>query len=175
MKTTRMEYSEHIAFWRNKQETHPGERMKTLQYLITLLLFCFLCGCNTPSGDKSAIKDESTLGQMVIIPQFSQVQDFDDGLAMVSFDADGPAAPGSHGKWDFIDKQGKMTINPLHQFNFSYQGELSDGLAAVRIGDAKTGKWGFIDKQGKMVINPQFDQVASFSDGLVSSHTSIVG
>ena len=86
MKTTRMEYSEHIAFWRNKQETHPGERMKTLQYLITLLLFCFLCGCNTPSGDKSATKDESTLGQMVIIPQFSQVQDFDDGLAMVSFD-----------------------------------------------------------------------------------------
>ena len=28
------------------------------------------------------------------------------------------------------------------------------------------GRWGFVDKNGKYVINPQFDEAASFNEGL---------
>jgi hypothetical protein len=61
------------------------------------------------------------------------------------------------GKWGFIDKQGKLVINP----QFDRAENFVDGLAPVRIGDEKTGKWGFIDKQGKLVINPQFDEIVA--------------
>jgi hypothetical protein len=44
----------------------------------------------------------------------------------------------------------------------------SEGLAAVRIGDANTGKWGFIDGTGKMVVAPQFDGCESFAEGLAA-------
>lgn len=108
--------------------------MKTLQYLVTLLFFCFLCGCNASSGDKPATKDDSKLGQMVIIPQFDSVGDFHDGLASVRIGDE------KTGKWGFIDKQGKMVINPI----FDEVSAFDEGLAAVRIGDDKSGKWGFI-------------------------------
>lgn len=32
----------------------------------------------------------------------------------------------------------------------------------------KTGKWGFINKEGKTVIPCQYDEVASFREGLVA-------
>ena len=59
-------------------------------------------------------------------------------------------------------KPGTIVINP----QFDSVGSFSDGLAAVRSGDARTGKWGFIDKTGRIVINPQFGLADSFSDGL---------
>ena len=59
-------------------------------------------------------------------------------------------------------KPGTIVINP----QFDSVGSFSDGLAAVRSGDARTGKWGFIDKTGRIVINPQFDSAEPFSDGL---------
>lgn len=106
--------------------------MKTLQYLITLLFFCFLCGCNTPSGDKAAIKDDSTLGQMVIIPQFEDALPFLKGLAPVRIGNE------NTGKWGYIDKQGKMVINP----QFDAVQDFQEGRAAVKI----AGKWGFISR-----------------------------
>ena len=64
-------------------------------------------------------------------------------------------------KYGFIDKQGRMVINP--QFDMALN--FSEGLACVGV-DEKTRKHGFIDKQGRMVINPQFDWADSFSEGL---------
>ena len=66
-------------------------------------------------------------------------------------------------KYGFIDKQGRMVINP--QFDMAL--DFSEGLACVGVGsDEKTRKYGFIDKQGRMVINPQFDMALNFSEGL---------
>lgn len=63
------------------------------------------------------------------------------------------------GKYGYIDKTGKIVINP--QFDDG-AGSFSEGLASVEIGD----KWGFIDKTGKYVINPRFFYACSFSEGL---------
>lgn len=37
------------------------------------------------------------------------------------------------------------------------QWNLSEGLAAVKVGDYETGKWGIIDKSGKAIISPKYD------------------
>jgi len=62
------------------------------------------------------------------------------------------------GKDGFIDKTGKIIINP----QFDYADFFEEGLARVRIG----GKYGFIDKTGKIVSNPQFDDAGVFREGL---------
>src|SRR5438270_4485095 len=51
-------------------------------------------------------------------------------------------------RWGYIDKGGKMVINP----QFDRAGSFSEGLAEVRLG-----RWGYVDGSGKIVINPQFD------------------
>ena len=69
-------------------------------------------------------------------------------------------------KYGFIDRAGKMVINP----QFDEATSFSEGLAAVLL----SGKYGFIDRTGKMVINPQFDNsrfddlpiYGEFRDGL---------
>ncbi|MDO9255160.1 MAG: WG repeat-containing protein [Bacteroidales bacterium] len=61
-------------------------------------------------------------------------------------------------KWGFVDKEGKVKINP----QFSNAGNFSNGKCAV---SNKEGKWGFIDKEGKIVINNQFDGAGEFMKG----------
>jgi len=63
-------------------------------------------------------------------------------------------------KWGYIDKKGKIVIDP----QFDSTGIFSEGLATVKIGN----KWGYINKKGKIVINPQFDFARSFSEGLAT-------
>ncbi|ECH5021687.1 WG repeat-containing protein, partial [Campylobacter coli] len=53
--------------------------------------------------------------------------------------------------WGFIDKSGKIVIEP----KFDGVGNFSEGLAGVEL----NGKWGFIDKSGKIVIEPKFDDI----------------
>jgi hypothetical protein len=67
-------------------------------------------------------------------------------------------------KWGFVDKKGKVVINP----QFSSVSNFSDGKCGVRNED---GKWGFIDKEGKITINYQFDAAGDFKNGkcIVSS------
>ena len=74
-----------------------------------------------------------------------------------------------NGKRGYIDKTGKIVINP----EFDDGGSFSEGLAWVNIGGklnehggVKGGKYGYIDKTGNIVINPQFDVAGDFSDGL---------
>jgi type II secretory pathway pseudopilin PulG len=108
-------------------------------------------------------------GKIVINPQFDLTVTSDNGT--VIFDGnvkkmiaasnpfkEGLASVKVGEKYEFIDKTGKIVINP--QFDEA-QG-FHEGLAAVRIGK----QWGFIDKTGKIVINPQFDTVTAFRDGL---------
>src|SRR6218665_1119163 len=66
------------------------------------------------------------------------------------------------GKWGYIDKSGKIAINP--QFDFAW--EFQEGLAVIQFGD-KNGfdKWGYIDKTGEIVIEPQFDFIWVGSGG----------
>lgn len=50
-----------------------------------------------------------------------------------------------NGKRGYIDKTGKIVINP----QFDDARHFTEGLASVNIGD----KWGYIDKAGKIVWN----------------------
>lgn len=63
-----------------------------------------------------------------------------------------------NGKKGFIDKTGKIVIEP----RFDDVENFSDGLAAVEVGDW----WGYIDKTGKIVIEPKFGAGYEFSEGI---------
>ncbi len=56
------------------------------------------------------------------------------------------------GKYGYVDKEGKLQINP--QFDEALPFCIDDKLAWVKSGK----KWGLIDKEGKFVVNPQFDE-----------------
>ena len=62
------------------------------------------------------------------------------------------------GKWGYIDRSGRIVINP----QFEEAGDFSEGLARVKMG----GKWGYIDRTGRFLINPQFEEAGDFSQGL---------
>ena len=64
------------------------------------------------------------------------------------------------GKMGFIDKTGKIAIEPIYDTVQPF----NEGLASVSI----DGKWGFIDTTGYMVIKPQFDRADYFFEGLAS-------
>ena len=64
--------------------------------------------------------------------------------------AEGLAVTFRDGKAGFMDKAGRMVIEPRFDTAFNF----SEGLAQVRIDK----KYGYIDKGGKMVIEPQFPQ-----------------
>jgi hypothetical protein len=77
-----------------------------------------------------------------------------------TWDATGRFLINQNGKYGYIDKKGRIVINP--QFDLAL--EFSEGLARVRVEIG--GKQGYIDKSGKIVINPQFDLADEFSQGL---------
>lgn len=70
----------------------------------------------------------------------------------------------SGGKYGYIDKSGKVVIEPQYQI----ASDFSEGIASVRIDDgSRFGKWRYIDKTGKTVIdNPAFQDANSFNEGL---------
>jgi len=61
-------------------------------------------------------------------------------------------------KWGFIDKTGKIVIEPQFEIAWAF----GEGLAPVK----KDGKWGYMDNTGKIIIETKYDQVGEFSDGL---------
>ncbi|ECS1419287.1 WG repeat-containing protein, partial [Campylobacter coli] len=58
---------------------------------------------------------------------------------------------GLNGKWGFIDKSGKIVIEPKFDSIWSFR----EGLVKVGL----NGKYGLIDKSGKIVIEPKFDDI----------------
>jgi len=120
---------------------------------------------------------ESPRGKQIIPyaipPAFENATYFSEGLAAVKI---------NH-KWGFIDKTGKIVIEP--QFNLwqaQFNSEFSDGLVAVNFNNGKDEnfkqdgnnvgniKWGFADKKGRLVIPPKFEgdyfQPPRFTEGL---------
>lgn len=61
------------------------------------------------------------------------------------------------GKWGYVNKQGKIVIQPQYQMADWFVG----GLARVR----KDGQWGLIDKTGKVVIPIKYTQADNFLEG----------
>lgn len=128
-------------------------------------------------------------GKVVIAPTFDDVEDFSEGLALVTLDR----------KKFFIDRSGRVAIEtkdfePINGFTEGrargnvttrspYTKGYIDKSGEVVIDDGKiwgacvfseglacvvTGKWGFIDTSGKFVIKPQFDEAGPFSEGLAT-------
>ncbi len=83
---------------------------------------------------------------------FEDVNQFYDGLALISMKMK------DSNKQGFIDKDGKIVINP----QFDLASPFIEGIAAVKMDK----KFGFIDKTGKIIINPQFDEVQIFGEGM---------
>ena len=61
-------------------------------------------------------------------------------------------------KYGFIDKTGKLVIEPRFDSGSNFLG----GLAQAKSGD----KWGYIDTTGTFIIPPTYDDVSSFEEGL---------
>lgn len=70
------------------------------------------------------------------------------------------------GKLGFIDKTGKIVIQPQYNAGDGF----SDGLARVLVGD----KTVFIAPSGQVVLQPEFDSVQNFSEGLAVVNTGEV-
>jgi hypothetical protein len=71
---------------------------------------------------------------------------------------------GVNRRFGFLDKSGNYAIKPEFEDAFCF----TEGMAAVRVGDADTGKWGFIDDTGRFVIVPQWSSAYPFRDGVAT-------
>ena len=68
----------------------------------------------------------------------------------------------AHGRvWGFIDRSGKIVVEPRFQSVHYYR----DGLALVAEPGA-TGRWGILDEEGRWVVQPAFHRLGGFSEGL---------
>ena len=63
--------------------------------------------------------------------------------------------------WGYIDKDGKLAVNPQFKRAFTF----SEGLALI---ENTEGKYGYIDEQGKIVISPVYQEALAFSEGLAA-------
>ncbi len=88
-------------------------------------------------------------GQLIIQPQYDDVQRFTEGLAAVSIGT----------KWAFIGHDGTVKIPP----EFEAASTFSEGLAAVKLDD----KWCYVDCSGRITITmPEDISGGNFSEGL---------
>lgn len=100
-------------------------------------------------GLSSTVSAESKCGGFST--QFSAIDEicpYQEGLAAISI------GPG----WGFLDRAGRMAIEP----KFDEVGSFSQGLAPV----ARDDKWGFIDPHGEWRIPAAFDGAEGFHEGL---------
>lgn len=68
-------------------------------------------------------------------------------------------------KWGYIDKSGKVVIEP----QFAAAGPFSQGRAMVGIAEPSWSidyKWGFIATEGRWIAKPQYESANEFSEGL---------
>lgn len=82
---------------------------------------------------------------------------FHDGLARVK----------NNDLWGFVDKTGKIVIEP----QFTYAEKCFQGACVVEVGgDGRlgTGKYGIIDKTGKWIVEAQYPHINFFTEDLAS-------
>lgn len=110
------------------------------------------------NGFPTAINNKGE--EIVKLKNAVSVKIFKEGFAAYSIldDENWGLLDASPFKWGFLDKEGKVIINP----QFSNVGNFSNDKCAVQ--DC-VGKWGYIDKAGKMTIKYQFDNAREFHDG----------
>jgi len=100
-------------------------------------------------------------GELAIPVEYSQANDFSEGLACVSKN-NWPIY-----KYGYIDTSGKMVI----PFEYDMAYPFKEGLAVVSKGGEWTqdgyinGKYGYIDKTGKIVVPLEYDSAESFNEG----------
>lgn len=108
--------------------------------------------------------------QTILIPSKKKVKllIFSAFLAVISFlfyscDSSTPSiktVPYKSGDmWGYIDKEGKILINP----QFAEATVFIDGIALVRSAD---NKYGYIGEDGKYIINPTYKSALPFSEGI---------
>jgi hypothetical protein len=94
-------------------------------------------------------------GTLAIQPRFDQGGAFAEGLAAVQLE----------GRWMFINAKGVVTAELPAGVTFAYP--LADGLSLVTADrDGQGRKMGYVDRNGRWAIKPQWDEAASFRDGL---------
>lgn len=76
--------------------------------------------------------------------------------AKLFLESDGLAAIKENGKWGYIDKDGKIVIEPQFEEAHSFL----NGYAAVKT----HGKWGYINEKGKLVIEEKFIDARDFNE-----------
>lgn len=81
----------------------------------------------------------------------AQLEDFHEGMAAFKL----------RGNWGFVDRAGKVAVEPQYDEVAAF----SEGLAAV----SSEKKWGFIDKTGKPQIPVKYEYVLEFSQGLAGA------
>lgn len=118
--------------------------------------FCHICGASLKDDCHDSGHDLRTASL-----RFEWAESFSEGLALV----------GINGKTGFIDKTGRIVINPVFDpvgsFSFgmpSFCG-FNGGLAAVSKGGL-SGSMGCIDRSGSFVIQPLYDCIWPFSEDL---------
>jgi hypothetical protein len=75
---------------------------------------------------------------------------------------DGPIPRKSGVLYGYARQDGNWVVPPRFQDALPF----SEGLAAVRVGEADTGLWGYIDAAGIFVVEPSFAGAFFFSEGL---------
>lgn len=133
-------------------------------------------------NDKSGKMDRN--GKTIIEPKFDSVIGFNGESALAQKD----------GLWGIINDRSEWIVKPTYEFvsdgffdgyayvvkdkryyfidrkgnklaeSFDGARDFWEGLGRIKLDN----KWGYIDTQGIMVIPPQFDEAASFSDGIAS-------
>jgi len=116
------------------------------------------------SGDKWGYIDRR--GSVVIRPTFARVGAFSEGLALVW---NSNPRTDRNSRVGYIDKTGRLLVEPQYSGNSFRARDFSEGMAAVTLPD----EWrtGYIDRQGRMVIKPQFTFAEDFSGGLAAVAT----
>src|SRR6266536_3309670 len=140
--------------------------------LLSLLLFASLFTAQTrqqQARDLFPVEKDGKYGFIdrqgkIVIPiQFDGVNEFHEGLALVT----------AGKKKMFIDATAKVVINP----QFDIVDDFSEGVAAVNIGQTRIpniglisnpGKWGYIDTTGKLVMPLRFTHAEDFNEGLAA-------
>ncbi|MFA4986942.1 MAG: WG repeat-containing protein [Candidatus Brocadiia bacterium] len=152
-----LQYCGDGAFHRRDSHSHlengllktSGERIACrMSPCFLARFFAGLLAAYGPSGYKSGFIDAA--GRWVVVPKYSEVRGFREGLAAVEQYEHGTT-------WGFVDREGREVVKP----RYGDVGDFSEGLARVHQGY----RWGFVDKMGREVIAPKYTGASDFRGG----------